>query len=141
MKQIIVIHNIYAHLGNESDKLPEVLCLLVRVNVKDLTDAVVVVPLLEELFLVCRRVSLDEILKLWEVRGEEDAATHGGKLEGLESCPQKSRLQHFRRTWRVRSDRELKLSQVLGSGTPAVHADAGHRKHPQPQLLSPVVVS
>ena len=44
-----------------------------------LADAVVVVPLLEELLLVGDRVTLDEVLQLWEVGGEEDATAHGGE--------------------------------------------------------------
>ena len=55
--------------------------LLVRAEVKYLADAVVVVPLLEELLLVGDRVTLDEVLQLWEVCGEENATAHGGNLE------------------------------------------------------------
>ena len=43
------------------------LSILVRVNLEDLTDAVVVVPLLEDLLLVGGRVTLDQVLKLRQV--------------------------------------------------------------------------
>ena len=73
------------YLSNERDKLPEVLCLLVRVEVEDLADAVVVVPLLEELLLVCRRVPLDEVLQLRQVRRQQYTATHfwRGEVAGV----------------------------------------------------------
>ena len=51
-----------AHLCDESDKFSKMLGFLVRVDVKYLSNAVVMIPLLQEFFLVCWRISLDEIL-------------------------------------------------------------------------------
>ena len=51
--------------------------ILVWVYLEDLTDAVVVVPLLKKLFFVCWRVTFDEVLQLRQIRCEEDATTHG----------------------------------------------------------------
>jgi hypothetical protein len=51
--------------------------LFVWVNLEDLTNAIVVVPLLKKLFLVSSWVSLNEVLKLGQVCGEQDTTTHG----------------------------------------------------------------
>lgn len=58
------------------------LCVLVRVNLEDLADAVIVIPLLQELLFVRGWVTLDEVLKLREIRGEKHAATHDEDLRG-----------------------------------------------------------
>ena len=55
------------HLGDESYEFPEVLCVFVRIDEKNLSNTIVVVPLLEKLFFVGCWVSLDEILELREV--------------------------------------------------------------------------
>ena len=65
------------YLSDESDKLPEVWCLFIRVCMKDLANTVIMVPLLEKFLLVCRWVSLDKILKLREIRREQYTTTHG----------------------------------------------------------------
>jgi len=58
------------------------LCLLVRIDLKYLTDAIVVIPLLKKFFFVRHGIALYEILKLREIRGEEDTTTHGWADEG-----------------------------------------------------------
>lgn len=58
------------YLSNKSDQLPEMGSLLVRVRLEYLTDAIKMVPLLEEFFLVCWWVSFDEILELRKIRRE-----------------------------------------------------------------------
>ena len=64
---------------DEGNQLPEVLSILVRVDLEYLTDAVVVVPLLQELLLVCWWVAFDEILQLRQVGCKKNAATHDEK--------------------------------------------------------------
>ena len=71
-----------AFLRNKCNQLPKMRSLLVRVYVEDLADAVIVVPLLEELFLIRGGITLDEILQLWQVGGEEDTSTHLMSREG-----------------------------------------------------------
>ena len=51
--------------------------LFIWVNLEDLTNAVIVIPLLKKLFLVSSWVSLNQVLKLGQVCGEQDTATHG----------------------------------------------------------------
>lgn len=58
------------------------LCILVRVNLKDLADAIIVIPLLQKLFFVGRWVTLDEVLQLREIRGKKDTATHDEDMKG-----------------------------------------------------------
>ena len=53
--------------------------LLIGTQMENLADTVVVVPLLEKFLLVRDGVTLDEVLQLWEVGGEEDATAHGGE--------------------------------------------------------------
>ena len=43
---------------------------------ENLANTVVVVPLLEKFLLVRDGVTLDEVLQLWEVGGEENTASH-----------------------------------------------------------------
>lgn len=64
------------YLGYEGDQLSEVLGLLVGIDPKDLAGAVVVGPLLEELFSVGVWVAFDEVLQLGQVGGEQDPASH-----------------------------------------------------------------
>ena len=68
------------HLGYERNQLPEVLGLLVRIDLKYLTDAVIVIPLLKELFLVSCRVPLNQVLQLRQVCSQENATTHGSRI-------------------------------------------------------------
>ena len=55
--------------------------LFVRVDLENLTNTIVVVPLLKKLFLVSRWVSFDQVLKLRQVCSEQDTATHGESEE------------------------------------------------------------
>lgn len=48
-----------AHLGDKSDEFFEMLRLLIGINFEYLADAIVMIPLLKELFLVGDRVSFD----------------------------------------------------------------------------------
>ena len=48
-----------AHLGDKSDELFEMLCLLIGINFEYLADAIVMIPLLKELFLVGGGVSFN----------------------------------------------------------------------------------
>lgn len=66
------------YLRDERNQFPKMLRILVRVDLKYLADAVVVVPLLQKLLLVRRWVTLDEILQLWQIGGEENTAAHDG---------------------------------------------------------------
>ena len=50
--------------------------VLVRVDLEDLADAVILVPLLEELLFVGRRVTFDEIRQLGEIGSKKYTATH-----------------------------------------------------------------
>ena len=50
------------YLRDERDQFPKMLSILVRVDLEDLANAVVVIPLLQELLLVCRWIALYEIL-------------------------------------------------------------------------------
>jgi len=56
-----------------------VLGLFVWVDLEDLTNAIIVVPLLKKFFLISCWVSLNQVLKLRQVGGEQDTATHGVK--------------------------------------------------------------
>lgn len=38
------------------------LCIFIRIDLEDLADAVIVIPLLQEFLFVCRRVAFNEIL-------------------------------------------------------------------------------
>ena len=64
------------HLRNERNQFPEMLSLFVRIIHEDLTNTVVVVPLLKKFLFVCNRIPFNQILKLGEVGCEEDTATH-----------------------------------------------------------------
>ena len=55
------------------------LCILVRIDLKYLAYAVIMVPLLQELFFVGRGIALDEVLQLRQVRRAEYAARHRRK--------------------------------------------------------------
>ena len=57
----------WKYLSDERNKLSEVLRVFVWVNLEDLADAVIVIPLLQELLLVRRRVALDEVLQLGQI--------------------------------------------------------------------------
>jgi hypothetical protein len=60
--------------------------LFVWVYLEDLTNAIVVIPLLEKFFLVSIWVSLYEVLKLRQVRSEQDTtAMHGEVTESAEN--------------------------------------------------------
>lgn len=50
--------------------------MFVRIDQKYLPDTVIVVPLLQELFLVGCWIPLDEVLQLRQVRCEEDSSSH-----------------------------------------------------------------
>ena len=50
------------YLCNECHQLPEVLGLLLGVEVEDLADAVIMVPLLQELLFVRCRIAFYEVL-------------------------------------------------------------------------------
>jgi hypothetical protein len=64
------------HLSYERNEFPEMLRLLVGIEFKNLQDAVVVVPLLEELFFVRNRVTFYQILQLRQIRCEQNTAKH-----------------------------------------------------------------
>jgi hypothetical protein len=51
--------------------------LFVRVDLEDLPNTIVVIPLLKKFFFISNWVSLYQILKLWQVCSEQDASTHG----------------------------------------------------------------
>ena len=55
------------YLGNEGDELTKMVCLFLEVEMKNLTNGVVVIPLLKKLFLVRFRVPLYQVLKLREI--------------------------------------------------------------------------
>lgn len=57
-------------LGNERYKLSKVLSLFVGINLEYVANTVVVIPLLEKLFFVCRWISFDEVLELRKVGGK-----------------------------------------------------------------------
>lgn len=69
------------HLGDERDELTKMARLFLGIEMKNLANGVVVIPLLEELFLVRFRVSLYQVLELREIRGQEDASWHCGTRE------------------------------------------------------------
>jgi len=52
--------------------------LFLRVEMKNLTDGVVVIPLLEKFFPVSFRIPLYQVLELREIGGQEDASWHRG---------------------------------------------------------------
>ena len=52
----------FAYLRDERHQLSKVLSLFIWVCFEDLSYTVVMIPLLQEFFLVCWRISLDEIL-------------------------------------------------------------------------------
>jgi hypothetical protein len=65
------------NLGYEWYQLSKVVGLFVRIDLKDLTNTVVVIPLLEKFFLVSIRVPFNQVLQLRQVGSEQDTATHG----------------------------------------------------------------
>ena len=69
------------YLSNEGDKFAKMARLFLRVEVKNLTNGVVVIPLLEKFFPVRFRIPLYQVLKLGEIRGQEDAPWHCGRRE------------------------------------------------------------
>lgn len=69
------------HLRYERDEFPEMLRLLVRIEFEYLEDAVVMVPLLKKLFLVCDGVSFYQILQLRQIRCEQDTARHENQAQ------------------------------------------------------------
>lgn len=79
------------YLRDERDQLPEVLRILVRVDLEYLADAVKMVPLLQELLLVRCGIALDEILQLGQIRREEDTATHSCRDAASESTKRRGR--------------------------------------------------
>jgi len=54
-------------LGYEGGELTKMVRLFLRVEMKNLTNGVVMIPLLDELFPVCFRVPLYQVLKLREI--------------------------------------------------------------------------
>lgn len=50
--------------------------LLIGVDLKDLSNAVVVIPLLKKLLFICRGISLYKILQLRQVCSEQDTPSH-----------------------------------------------------------------
>lgn len=58
------------YLRDKGHKLAEVVSLLVGVDLEDLPDAFVVVPLLEKFLAVRGRVTFDQVLQLRQIRGE-----------------------------------------------------------------------
>ena len=60
-----VVGGLAPYLRYERDQLPKILSLFVRIEAEYLTNAVVVVPLLQKLVPVRGWVSFDEILQLW----------------------------------------------------------------------------
>ena len=77
------LHLHYAtYLRDERDQFPKMLSILVRVDLEDLANAVVVIPLLEKLFFVGRWVTFNEVLQLREIRRKKNAATHDEDMRG-----------------------------------------------------------
>lgn len=58
------------------------LSLFIGIYEEDLSNAVVVIPLLQEFFFVRRGITLDEILQLREVGREQHTTTHGRWSQG-----------------------------------------------------------
>ena len=58
------------------------ICLFLRVEMKNLTDSVVVIPLLDKFFPVSFRISLYQVLELREIGCQENASWHRGRDEG-----------------------------------------------------------
>jgi len=54
-------------LGDEGDELTKVIRLLLGVEMKNLTNGIVVIPLLEKLLLVRFRIPLYQVLKLRKI--------------------------------------------------------------------------
>lgn len=55
------------YLSNKRDKLAKVVPLFLRVEMKNLADGIIVVPLLKKFFSVRLRVPLYQVLKLREI--------------------------------------------------------------------------
>jgi len=55
------------NLSDEGGELTEMVCMFLGIEMKNLADGVVVVPLLEKLFLVRLMVPLYQILELGEI--------------------------------------------------------------------------
>ena len=55
------------YLSDERDKFTKVVCLLLRVEMENLTNGIVMVPLLEKFFLVRFRVPFYQVLKLRKI--------------------------------------------------------------------------
>jgi len=66
----------HGKLGDERDELAKVGGVVVWADGEELSDAVVVVVLLQELLAVPGGVALDQILQLGQVRGEEGSPSH-----------------------------------------------------------------
>lgn len=64
------------YLGYKRDQFSEMLGLFIWVDLKDLTDAVIMIPLLNEFFLVSSWISLYQILKLGQICSEQDTTAH-----------------------------------------------------------------
>jgi len=70
------VHRWVSYLRDESDQLPKMSGLFVGIDLEYLTRRVVMIPLLQELLFVRDRVSLNQILKLGEVRRAQESAYH-----------------------------------------------------------------
>ena len=67
------------HLCDECHQLPKMLYLFIWIRLENFPDTVVMVPLLQKLFLVGWRISLDEVLQLRKICGQKYAASHAEK--------------------------------------------------------------
>jgi len=63
-------------LRDKGDQLPKMRGLFLGMDLKYLTRRVVMVPLLQKFFFIRERVSLDQILKLREVRRAQESPYH-----------------------------------------------------------------
>ena len=50
--------------------------LFIGIDLEDLANAIIVIPLLEKFLLIRRRISFYEILQLRQVRSEQDTPSH-----------------------------------------------------------------
>ena len=67
------------YLRDEGYQFPVMFSLFIGINFEYLANAVVMIPLLQELFLVRYRVSFDQVLQLGQVGCQQNASPHAGR--------------------------------------------------------------
>ena len=55
------------YLGNKGDKLSEMVRLFVRIDAENLSNAIIMIPLLKKLLFVRDWIALDQVLKLGKI--------------------------------------------------------------------------